>query len=455
MLNKVYFTIIMLLLSVVAIAQDNEEPQISREDAIAELSRAIDEAQVAYDTYGEVTTPGIRTALQTSIPAAKVMLSTVQSGGWLGERVGTETIVTTYTTLDNLAAGAAETPLHYREALQAIEHVREINVTGIGAIATTAKGAVDLSLNNDAINTALFTMRASLVALLNTVSIPEGTSLTGVLSNNSFETGDETGWFTIGTGTDTGSRLAQDYPTEGVDGDYLFNTSQMQVVLFKAPASMIMQPMVLLPKGTYSFEADMAGKSDCYLTVMTLALKDIPELQEKIYNEDGKLSVEAVTGMVKDLYSSVSGGDYTALLEYLQYLKYAKTTYSEALRPASNSAFERHSVEFTVDDAESLTVVFANAGGMVDLSSLLSIDLTSINISDIASIMQLMSVLKLDAFKADNFGLRYLMTPEAAGIKNTAEKTADHTLLYNIYGEHVDDSYKGIVISEGRKILRR
>lgn len=455
-MKKVYLTMIMLLLAVMAMAQENEEPQISREDAIAELSRAIDEAQVAYDTYGEVTTPGIRTALQTSIPAAKVMLSTVQGGGWLGERISTEAIVTTYTTLDNLAAGAEETPLHYREALQAIEHVREINVTGVGAIATTAKGAVDLCLNNNAINTALLTMRASLVALLNAAEIPEGTSLTGLLGNNSFETGDETGWFALGTGTDTGSRLVQDYPTAGVDGDYLFNTSQMQVVLFKAPASMIMQPMVLLPKGTYSFEAEMAGKSDCYLTVMTLALKDIPELQDKIYDEDGKLSIEAVTSIVKDLYASVSGGDYTALLEYLQYLKYADVHYSEALRPASSNSFERHTLEFTITDPESLTVIFANAGNIIDLNQLLNIDFSNISISDIGSLMQLVSVLKLDAFKADNFRLNYLMSPETAEIETVVENNAsDHTLLYNMYGERVDDSYKGIVITEGRKILRR
>lgn len=444
----------MLLLAIVATAQENEEQQISREEAVTELARAINEAQVALDTYGEATTPGIRTALQTSIPAARVMLSTVQGGGWLSERISTETIVGTYTALDALAVGAAETPLHYHEALLAINHVREIGVNGVEAIATTAKAAVDICLNNDAINTALLTMRASLLALLNASEIPSGTTLSGLINNNSFETGDETGWIALGTGTDTGARLAADYPTEGADGDYLFNTSQMQMMLFKAPASLILQPMVLLPKGTYSFEADMAAKADCYLTVMTLSLKDIPELQEKIYDEDGKLDTEVVAGMVKDLYASVSGGDYSVLMEYLQYLKYAKANYSDALRPAGNKAFEHHYVEFTVDDAESLTVAFANAGGEVDLSTLLSIDLSNINLSDIGTLMQLMATLKLEAFKVDNFDLRYLKAPESSGIKNIEQKT-DSKALYNIYGNEVTNDYKGIVITKGRKFLKQ
>lgn len=453
-MKQILLTLLMMVMALGAIAQDGNEQEISREEAIAELSRAIENAQTALDTYGEITTPGIRTALTAGIPTAKVMLTTVTGGSFLADRISTEAIVTTYTSLDNLSAGAEETPLHYREALQAIEHARDINMTGTTAIATTAKVAVDASLNNNAISTALLTMRASLLALLSASSIPEETQLTALIGNNSFETGDDSGWYNVGAGTDVGAKAISDgYDTANADGDYIFNASQTTMFTMKLPSSLILQPMLLLPAGSYRLEASMASKSDCYLSVVTLALSDIPELQEKINDEDGNLSMEAIIELVTDLYSKVNSGDYSELMEYLAYMKYADVTYSDAMRPASDKAFDNHSVEFKVDDARSLVVIFANAGKTVDFGTLLSIDFTKLDLSNISQIMQLMGTLSLDAFKADNFRMTYVKAPEKSGIETIRTTPSDDT-LYNIYGTKVNEGYKGIVIKGGKKILQ-
>lgn len=89
-----------------------------------------------------------------------------------------------------------------------------------------------------------------------------GTDMTEFIVNNSFETGDLTGW-NVGSSSDTGVKPNSDgtYATEGCDGDYLFNTWWQGIP--------ITQTIANLPNGTYELKALMtndaitAGNQPC------------------------------------------------------------------------------------------------------------------------------------------------------------------------------------------------
>lgn len=436
--------------------EEGEQPEITREEAVTELIRAIDEAQQAYENYPN-TTPGIHTALQTTLLTANIMKSSLESGGFLADRISTATIVTTYTTLDNLAKEAAQTTLPYHAALLAIDQVSDMNITGSSAIALTARTAVSAALSKDAITTALLVMRTSLITLLNAGSVPEGTPVTALIGNNSFETGDDTNWFTLGAGTDTGVMENSDkFSTNGTDGDYLFNTSQLSFLGLKAPASTILQPLVLLPAGDYRLIADMTSSSKCYLTAMTVSLDDVEELKEKVYDENGEFSVQKALELIADLYSKVQGGDASALLEYLEYMKYAEVTYSTPLQASTTATFCNHELTFRVKDNKSLIIIMANAGAPISIDTLTSIDFTNLDLSNIAALASLLQKLKLDAFKADNFRLTFLNPLEESGIHTPSSQQPSsriHT-SYTISGVPAKECSHGVVITNGRKVLR-
>ncbi len=83
-------------------------------------------------------------------------------------------------------------------------------------------------------------------------TIKPGDDVTKFIVNNSFETGDLTGW-TVGSSSDTGVKPNSNgtYTTEGCDGDYLFNTWWQGIP--------ITQTITNLPKGKYELKALMAN----------------------------------------------------------------------------------------------------------------------------------------------------------------------------------------------------
>ncbi len=83
-------------------------------------------------------------------------------------------------------------------------------------------------------------------------TINPGDDVTKFIVNNSFETGDLTGW-TVGSSSDTGVKPNSNgtYTTEGCDGDYLFNTWWQGIP--------ITQTITNLPKGKYELKALMAN----------------------------------------------------------------------------------------------------------------------------------------------------------------------------------------------------
>ena len=104
-------------------------------------------------------------------------------------------------------------------------------------------------------NTAEFVMPAANVTITVTFKKTEwkpGDDATFLIVNNSFETGDLTGW-TVGSSSDTGVKPNSDgtYTTEGCDGNYLFNTWWQGIP--------ITQTVTGLPNGLFELKALMAN----------------------------------------------------------------------------------------------------------------------------------------------------------------------------------------------------
>ena len=129
-----------------------------------------------------------------------------------------------------------------------------------------------------------------------------GAEVTFFITNNSFETGDFTGW-TYYNANDT--RIAPNtnaiYTTSGIDGDYLFNTWG------GTAAKYIKQTLTGLPEGYYTLSALIASDANLNISLYAGAASvEVPTSQDgkgvfvtgttpKVYVSDGTLEIGATS----------------------------------------------------------------------------------------------------------------------------------------------------------------
>lgn len=132
-------------------------------------------------------------------------------------------------------------------------------------------------------------------------------NFTDAITNPSFETGDLTGWTVGGYSSDTAVRTnTHPYTTDGIDGDYLFNTWWQGVPLT--------QIIPGLPAGHYRLDVDMAsgdgeGKGIPYMFVLIDGTHSDAYPLSEINSRFQKISYEFNVGQKKDIEIGVVGGN--------------------------------------------------------------------------------------------------------------------------------------------------
>lgn len=180
-----------------------------------------------------------------------------------------DTAITLYATYTD----AAQT---YTQALQYVDslatYADNAQETVDGAI-NTFKQAVDNTLTNiesayttTQIQNALDTLQTALKTFVHQAYPTQGTTfdLTFLITNNSFETGDLTGW-SADSGSDTGAKPNSNatYTTTGTDGSYLFNTWYWESMDFT-----LSQKITDLPRGRYTLTALLASDAGNTITLV-------------------------------------------------------------------------------------------------------------------------------------------------------------------------------------------
>ena len=170
------------------------------------------------------------------------------------------------------------------------------NGTLSDAIAAAQSVVDDTSASQNAVDEAVTTLQSAVETAKQNMAA--GTEATFFITNNSFETGDFTGW-TYYNANDT--RIAPNtnatYTTSGIDGDYLFNTWG------GTAAKYVKQTLTGLPEGYYNVSALIASDANLSITLYAgSASVEVASSQDgkgvfvtgttpKVYVSDGTLEI--------------------------------------------------------------------------------------------------------------------------------------------------------------------
>jgi hypothetical protein len=224
-----------------------------------ELKQAIDDAKALdKDLYTEDSQTALANAISAAETALNATNATTESLGNAKTDLGTA--------LAGLVTKAAAELAAAKEALQQ-------KVTDAAAVSTEGKTQESAQALADAISAAntLLANADATKAELEAAATAIDQAIAGLqdeapqvqlyditadyLTNPSFETGDLTGWTTVGTSSDTGVRdNTNQFATTGIDGQKLFNTWWQGVPLTQTAKN--------LPAGTYTVSAILATSDD-------------------------------------------------------------------------------------------------------------------------------------------------------------------------------------------------
>lgn len=432
---------------------------IARIRAIEALGIAIEHAEAVKAETDRL--PGLnKLSLSTAISAAKTMKSTVERGGWAASLITTARIVETAAKLEETASTLEAISDYYVASLAEIANIEVISSeTALRALTTTAKGALELAATQEAMQAAMNTMRVALLAYLQTIdAFTDGQDLTGLIANPSFETGTMNNWFGIVIDLDklNPGDFTPDNPgslaklmqvkmaegttpvanrganaMEGVTGKYYLNNNSGGI----AAGQLIMQPLAGMPAGSYEVRADMATNPGIlrlnapHLSVLIVPHEVADQLVGDISNPDFD-------------WSSIVGN--FNLAEYLPlFLEQGKMLTAKAECSDINT-FSSLSLAFDIEKGD--IVLLALNAGTTPLAG-------------------------TSAYRADNLQLTYVKAPETKEEEENKdpkeegeeEEETDAVLPakenntspgYNLQGNIVAPSAKGIHIKGGRKILR-
>ena len=201
----------------------------------------------------------------------------------------------------------------FNETLSNSEEARQSVISEASSLSLEISSAIEANTYTDAQATAAIAKMESLTKLLavpasiDNASDTDRADLTGVITNNSFETGDLTGW-TTATGTgDTGSKdnTNSTYTISNADGGYVFNTwngSAIDGGFFVAQDIENLN----LPAGTYELKALVASDAgntqklmaNGYETEITTNGKETAEevsVVFKLENDNDKISIKVAS----------------------------------------------------------------------------------------------------------------------------------------------------------------
>ena len=201
----------------------------------------------------------------------------------------------------------------FNETLSNSDEARQSVISEASTLSLEISSAIEANTYTDAQATAAIAKMESLTKLLavpasiDNASDTDRADLTGVITNNSFETGDLTGW-TTATGTgDTGSKdnTNSTYTISNADGGYVFNTwngSAIDGGFFVAQDIENLN----LPAGTYELKALVASDAgntqklmaNGYETEITTNGKETAEevsVVFKLENDNDKISIKVAS----------------------------------------------------------------------------------------------------------------------------------------------------------------
>lgn len=417
-----------------------------RTQAIEALSQAIEAAEQLQATM-EVAPMGCKTALQTAISTAKVMKSSLDRGGIIARLITTKQIVDAAQSLEGTVAQMQGVPDYYVGVKQEIDSVELISSsTALKAIVAAARSGVELSTNVSGMNTAVNTMHYALVGYLQGVeSLEERQSLTGMLSNPSFERGNMDGWtgldvdlqqidithisldnlgmlakaIKIGMREGTQAVTYTDEEREETVPSKFYLHSDNEGTLAGQPVAQILMGM---PAGSYQLSARMAVNpgllrtNSCHLTVLTIPNE---ALQEVLGNID-----------ISNLGNLAEAIDLSTVLPIM--LEKGQLV-SNKNAGANLSTWVDVTLDFDIQKND--IVVMVMNGGLYPL-------------------------LATSAYKADDIQLHYLHAPIVDPEEGTGEEDSINRLspssaahpAYDLSGRPAHGQKRGLVIRDGRKI---
>lgn len=415
-----------------------------RSQAIEALTFGITDAESFRAALGKAPQAS-KTALQTSINAAKLLKSSLDRGGIVAKLVSTQSIIDATTALENTIAQMQGITDCYLGAIEEIDNAEQIGSTfALQTIITAARSGIELAINKPGINNALNTMHYALIGYLQQVdSLDSLTNLTGLISNPSFERGNMDGWMSfdvdpqkvditklsmdnlaglagaISLGMREGTRTVDNTTADSIPDVhgkyYMFSNNEGSM-----PGQPLLQMLLGLPAGTYQLDARMAvtrgllNTNGCHLTAITIS-SDI--LQQLIGNIDFTRP---------DISSIIESIDIASVLPTL--IQEGNIVTLKANGKDINTLVDA-SLSFDIQKNDIVLVVLN--GGMLPL---------------IAN----------TAYKADNLQLHYLHAPvieeESASVSAIAAPAAA-TTTYDLSGRQIKHGVKGIIIRNGKKFM--
>lgn len=420
-------------------------PEEARAKAIERLEAAVAKAKDVRDEITEV--PGLnKVAFLAAIATAETMLN-VERLGLSFPHFSTQDINNMAATLERQAAEFVVLRDYYLACQGAIENIEKISDgVALRAITTTAKASLQVAASKEAMLAAMSVMRAGVFAYLQTVKdFEENVELTGLVGNQSFETGEMAKWTSIGFDlelsdliklgdvitkgdfsalansislTDNTSKFIENKDAtaiEGADKRYYIDTKRY-----------LAQALIGLPAGEYELTGQLACTTDANLNVQIFALDDLVQMiREQLP------PAEDISSIISDLISN--NFDLGALLKYVdvsELFKFITSTksYSGKVRSGSLNKFAEAKVTFEVPEG-SVVLVSMNTGIIPFVSTA--------------------------QFRADNLRLT-LLRANVTGIESLP---ANHAVdvspsTYDLLGRPVPSrTGKGVVVVGGRKVL--
>lgn len=215
--------------------------------------------------YYEAISDNLTTAsgLQTSIMNSTV-LGNLQDAVNAAEGYESIAVIGTLETINNnliTAKAAASTSIeNYNTAKAILDAASTLDEAGKAAYAADETiAAIQTAYDDRTLEAVTDDQKTACTTALSTAiraQTTDGADMTLAINNNSFETGDLTGWTAASTAGDTGvkSNSNNTYKIDNADGDYLFNTWNGDDVGYG-----ITQKLTDMPAGEYTLTALFAG----------------------------------------------------------------------------------------------------------------------------------------------------------------------------------------------------
>ncbi|MCF0244797.1 MAG: hypothetical protein HUK06_08475 [Bacteroidaceae bacterium] len=378
---------------------DYESGSAAKKLALEKLQKTIDDAQ---NTYDNEEIPGtVKAELWTRLTEAKALYKLAT--GILGGTVKYSTIVEMSETLQEKNDLALSLSDYYVAAKQSVENIENISSDlALRAATTTAKAALEAGVTIPVMQAAMTVLRGALIVYLRAATVSANTDLTGMITNPSFDTGDMTGW-SNSTG-DIGDRafpkpVSQEEGIEGAAGRYFLNSEPL--------AQMILQPVIGLPAGEYTAKVNI-GCDKGLLTSPSGHITAVT-IPSSIFEGVDSITPAMVISKIGDILRDGSVKDGSVKGEKINILKEA-------------------SVSFTLNENDILIL-----GMTAGLTSLVS----------------------TTDFYADDVRLIYDNQSTPTCIKEANTLIGDCAPAYNIQGLPVNENYKGLIIKNGKKFIRK